>query len=212
MELIQRLVQTEWELFQATQNEGGRAPCQEDYETFRIMRTGQALGWSEDMAASWLQDLEEARGVGRNLVMEKYARMMAFTAPEAYADMEPLLPPVGAEAAALARKLTDQTVAWAEAAGERYPYVLASGRPIRTGADTETVTSLETYCYGELLTCSRRTLSLFAAYYGEKVRRGENLYLEIQTHTARLLGYPSLAEAERTLYARTRACCHHDPQ
>lgn len=210
MELIQRLVQTEWELFQATQNEGGRAPCQDDYETFRVMRTGQAMGWSSAMAASWLQDLEDARSQGRNPVMEKYARMMAFTAPEEYRAMEHLLPPIGAEAMAQARRLTAQTVAWAEEAEKQYPYVLASGRPIRAGSDTPTATSLETYCYGELLTCSGRTLSLFEAYYGEKVSKGENLYIEIQTCTARLLGYASLAEAERTLYANTRSCCHGD--
>ena len=32
-ELIQRLVALEWEFFQATRNEGGRAPCQDDRET-----------------------------------------------------------------------------------------------------------------------------------------------------------------------------------
>ena len=211
MELIQRLVQTEWELFQATRNEGGRAPCQDDYETFRVMRTGQAMGWSEDMTVSWLQDLEDAKAQGRNPVMEKYARMMAFTAPEEYRAMEPLLPPLEADVMALARRLTDQTVVWAEEAEQQYPYVLASGRPIRASAETPAVTSRETYCYGELLTCSRRTLSLFEAYYGEKDRKGENLYIEIQTYTAKLLGYASLAEAERTLYANTRSCCHQDP-
>ena len=50
-ELIQRLVALEWEFFQATRNEGGRAPCQDDRETFWVVRTGQAMGWSEEMAA-----------------------------------------------------------------------------------------------------------------------------------------------------------------
>ena len=43
-ELIQRLVALEWEFFQATRNEGGRAPCQDDRETFWVVRTGQAMG------------------------------------------------------------------------------------------------------------------------------------------------------------------------
>ena len=96
-ELIQRLVALEWEFFQATRNEGGRAPCQDDRETFWVMRTGQAMGWSEEMAAAWLSDLEAARTAGRNPVMEKYARMMAFTAPEAYAKLAHFLPPVEPE-------------------------------------------------------------------------------------------------------------------
>ena len=101
-ELIQRLVALEWEFFQATRNEGGRAPCQDDRETFWVMRTGQAMGWSEEMAAAWLSDLEAARTAGRNPVMEKYARMMAFTAPEAYAKLAHFLPPVEPEMEKLA--------------------------------------------------------------------------------------------------------------
>ena len=164
-ELIQRLVALEWEFFQSTRNEGGRAPCQDDHETFWVMRTGQAMGWSEEMAAAWLSDLEAARTAGRNPVMEKYARMMAFTAPEAYVKLAHLLPPVEPEMEKLARALAGQTVAWAEAAAQRYPYLCASGRPIRSSADSAAVTSLETYCYGELLTCRPETLRLFQRFY-----------------------------------------------
>ena len=35
---IQKLIETEWELFQHVHNEGGRAACQDDWNTFRIMR------------------------------------------------------------------------------------------------------------------------------------------------------------------------------
>ena len=86
-----------------------------------------------------------------------------------------------------------------------------SCRPIRSAEDGPYVTSLETYCYGELLTASRETLACFQRYYAAKAERGENLYIEIQTHTARLLGYGGLEEAERVLCANTRSCCHHDP-
>lgn len=208
---IRHLVDLEWDFFQATRNEGGRADCQDDRETFYVMRTGQAMGWSEEMVAAWTADLERAKAEGRNPVMEKYARMMASTAPEAYAAMEHLLPELDPEVERLARRLTDQTVAWAEAARERFPYVCGSGRPIRSAEDGPYVTSLETYCYGELLTASRETLACFQRYYAAKAERGENLYIEIQTHTARLLGYGGLEEAERVLCANTRSCCHHDP-
>ena len=208
---IRHLVDLEWAFFQNTRNEGGRAPCQDDRETFYVMRTGQAMGWSEKMVAAWTADLERAGAEGRNPGMEKYARMMAFTAPESYSAMEHLLPALEPETEKLARELTDQTVAWAEAARVRFPYVCASGRPIRSDEDSPYVTSLETYCYGELLTASRETLELFQRYYAAKAERGENLYIEIQTHTARLLGYGSLEEAERVLCANTRSCCHHDP-
>lgn len=208
---LDALVALEWELFQATQNEGGRAACQDDYETFWVMRTGQAMGWSEEMVSSWLQDLERAQAAQRNPIAEKYARMMAFTAPQAYENLAHLLPPLTPEVEALARSLTVQTVAWAEQAEGLYPYLCAGGRPIHATADSATVTSLETYCYGELLTGSAETLRLFQAYYEEKAGRGENLYIEIQGHTAKLLGYGSLNEAERVMFANTRSCCHNDP-
>ncbi len=208
---IFRMVDLEWDFFQSTRNEGGRAPCQDNKETFYTMRTGQAMGWSEDMVAAWTVDLERARAEGRNPVTEKYARMMASTAPEAYADIEHLLPEVDPEAEKLARALAAQTVVWAEEAQERFPYVCASGRPIRSSEDGPYVTSLETYAYGEFLTASRETLECFWRYYQAKAERGENLYIEIQTHTARLLGYGGLEEAERVLCANTRSCCHYDP-
>ncbi|MCI9548778.1 MAG: DUF4125 family protein [Oscillospiraceae bacterium] len=196
---IEALVQLEWTLFQQTQNEGGRASCQDDWETFHTMRTSQAMGWSEEMVRAWTRDLEEAWRQGRNLVTEKYARMMAHTAPETYRALEPALPPVPEEAAALARALTDQLVAWAEEAQKKFPLLCGSGRPIHAREDGPYTTSLETYHLGELLTFSLPTLRLFEGWYREKAERGENLYLEIQTHTARLLGYPSLEAAEQSL-------------
>lgn len=200
-EEIERLAALEWSLFQETQNEGGRASCQDDWETFHIMRTGQAMGWSEEMVRAWTRDLEEARAQGRNLVTEKYARMMEHTAPEAYRALESALPPVSGEARVLARRLTDRLVAWVEEAQEEYPFLCGSGRPIHASQDGPYDTSVETYHMGELLTLSLPTLRLFDRYYRDKAERGENLYLEIQAHTAKLLGYPSLEEAERALRA-----------
>lgn len=196
---IERLAALEWSLFQETRNEGGRASCQDDWETFHTMRTSQAMGWSEEMVRAWTGDLEEAKRHGRNLVTEKYARMMAYTAPEAYRELEPALPPVPEEAQNLARQLTGQLVAWAEEAQKRFPCLCGSGRPIHAAEDGPYSTSLETYHLGELLTLSLPTLRLFGRYYREKAERGENLYLEIQAHTARNLGYASLEEAEQAL-------------
>lgn len=198
-EAIERLAALEWSLFQETQNEGGRASCQDDWETFHIMRAGQAMGWSEEMVAAWTRDMEEAKAQNRNLVTEKYARMMARTAPASYRDLEPLLPPVSDEAMEVVQRLTGQLVAWVEEAQKQFPCLCGSGRSIHSSEDTPYDTSLETYHWGELQTLSLPTLRLFDAYYQEKARKGENLYLEIQAHTARLLGYNSLEQAEESL-------------
>ncbi|MCD8096798.1 MAG: DUF4125 family protein [Lachnospiraceae bacterium] len=195
-EMIKRLIDLEWILFQNTNNEGGRADCQDDHETFYLMRTAQAKSWSEEMVRSWLQDVVAAVGEGRNPVAEKYARMMAYTAPDAYEDLRELLPDVEPEAEAAAQELTRQIVIWAEEAAAKYPHLVSRSRPIHASEDTPAYTSLETYHLGELLTYSAETLELFWDYYEQKQARGENLYLDVLEQTVRLLGYDSLDDAE----------------
>ena len=41
MQTINEIVKREWDFFQEARNEGGRAACQNDWETFRIMRESQ---------------------------------------------------------------------------------------------------------------------------------------------------------------------------
>ena len=47
--LAEEITKLEWQQFQLTQNEGGRANCQEDWQTFRIMRMSQFLTWPLDL-------------------------------------------------------------------------------------------------------------------------------------------------------------------
>ena len=83
-EKIEEIIKTEWEMFQEVDNIGGRASCQDDPETFYIMRRSQYENWSPDMISCYFQFISECRDNGRNLVSEKYARMMAYTDPHYY--------------------------------------------------------------------------------------------------------------------------------
>ena len=83
-EKIEKLIQMEWEDFQKVNNEGGRASCQDDPETFFIMRRSHFAPWTEELIDCVLADMNRAHEQGRNLVMEKYAWMMASTAPEQF--------------------------------------------------------------------------------------------------------------------------------
>ncbi len=71
MTTLDRIVALEWNMFQRVQNEGGRASCQDDYPTFRLMRESQFSVWPEPVLASYLKDLETAVAAGRKLVTEK---------------------------------------------------------------------------------------------------------------------------------------------
>lgn len=80
-ELIDAIVQIEWPMFAGVNNEGGKAACQMDLATFRIMRISQYSAWGEELLESCLADLRAAQNQGRNLMTEKYARMMKTTFP-----------------------------------------------------------------------------------------------------------------------------------
>lgn len=87
----------EWEAFDKVENEGGRADCQDDWNTFSIMRTSQYYTWTSDMLKSYIHDFHVANERGWNLVTEKYGRMMESTAPDRYAQIRDSLPEIPEE-------------------------------------------------------------------------------------------------------------------
>ena len=87
-QLIEKIVELEWQQFQKVQNEGGRASCQDNRPTFNIMRTSQFLVWEMEILESYYQDLQDADAKGWNLLTEKYARMMESTAPVQYEQLK----------------------------------------------------------------------------------------------------------------------------
>lgn len=167
--LIEEIIALEWPMFSGVHNVGGKASCQMDPETFRIMRSSQYKAWSQPLLESWRLDLEDAKANGRNLASEKYARMMERTFPEEYANLVDRLPPVGEEE----KRKIDEIVAihldWKETLDRQYPHLSEQGRPLRASEDILYGTpSLETYMRSELKTYSPRTIDL---YHAETLRR-----------------------------------------
>ena len=193
---MKRILDIEWDMFQSTQNEGGTASCQQDKEQFTVMRSSQFLGWNEPTMESYLLDLEAAVAEGRNLMAEKYAYMMESTAPEQYARIKDKLPRVTPEKEKLAEELAEMNVKWAEEFRAKYPKIYAQGRPIHKSADSEWVTSVETYNRGEALTYSEKTMKLLLKLYKNAEAEGRNLYTEILFETVKQLGFISLEQAE----------------
>ncbi|HHU04950.1 MAG TPA: DUF4125 family protein [Clostridiales bacterium] len=196
---LKAILDIEWEMFSTTQNEGGKASCQEDREQFALMRTAQFTVWDENSLESYLEDLKSAEASGRNLIAEKYAYMMESTAPEEYERIRYLLPPVTAEKEALVASLVRQTVEWAEEFQRKYPKLASLGRPIHRSCDSPWLTSAETYHRGELLTYGERTLRLLDKLYRENAAQGSNLYEAVIEETVLLTGYKSLEEAENSI-------------
>lgn len=198
-ELTDAIVKAEWDMFQATRNEGGRADCQDNWNTFRLMRSSQFMAWEEEMLASYLADLRDGEREGRNLITEKYGRMMESTAPERYAAIKENFPVISPERKAISEQVIAIQVGWLEEFCSQYPKLSKQIRYIHTSEDTPYDTSAETYLRGELDTYSENTFLLYCRYVVRLSREGKNLNRRIMENTVLQYGYSSLEDAERRL-------------
>ena len=194
-ELIDEIIKLEWGMFTTAQNNGGRASCQDDWETFEIMRRSQHAVWAMDTLESYRADLEAARTLGWNLVAFKYAYMMRVTFPEEYEAIKDRLPPVSPEKKDLVEAICAVHAVWSAEKAEKYPLVSGQGRPL-TSAQGGRWAAIDNYLYSELLTYSEQTLALCLRDTEAAKARGENLSIKIVENTAHLYGYPSLDDLE----------------
>lgn len=197
MDLVERVVRHEWDQFQNTENEGGRASCQGNWPVFHQMRASQFLTWPGDLLASYADDLDAADRVGRNLVTEKYARMMESTAPVEFRErIEPYIPKLGDDRVARQERIIAVQVGWARDFRGRYPKLGAAMRVLTTAEDTAEDTSFETYLRGELGTYSDATIALYERMVADLQAQGRNLTEETILNTVRIGGFAGLDEAE----------------
>lgn len=197
--MITTLIALEWEAFDQVKNEGGRADCQDDWNTFSLMRKSQYLAWNEELLASYIQDFQEANARGWNLITEKYGRMMKSTAPQRYAEIEQDLPAISEDKAKIMEEIVKLQVGWMEEFASRYPKAAGNARSIHTSEDNVYNTSYETYLRGELGTYSDRTLELYGRFVVVLYQAGQNLAEIIMRNTAALYGYTSLEDLEGKL-------------
>lgn len=189
------IAKAEFEAFDKVQNEGGRANCQNNWPTFKVMRMSQYMTWTEDMLLQYLYEFKTNYANGRNMIEEKYARMMASTAPLEYARFADRLPPVSEEKKAIIEQIVTLQVKWMEEFAAEYPKLAGNARIIHTTDDLPYDTSYETYLRGELLTYSDRMLELYGRYIVEHARTGKNVAREIMENTIHFYGYKDLNEA-----------------
>lgn len=197
--MIEDIIQREWEFFQQVQNIDGRASCQDDFETFYLQRKSQFEVFPPDLQQSYLNDLIEAKNVGRNPVMEKYAYMMESTDPSYYQTIKDSLPKIDDMQLQMIDTMCRIEVEMREEFNEQYPYLSQNARYTHTSEDEIDDASFETYLRGELKTYSMETLSLYGIMLIYKYKHQQNLITEIMTRTVKAYGYESLEDAERKL-------------
>lgn len=193
-QLVEEIVRTEFKAFDMVKNEGGRASCQDDFSTFRIMRISQYDSWSDEMLTRYLYDFRKMISEGRNPIEEKYARMMESTDNSRYREIEKNLPIMTDDQRALIDAICAIQVAMMEDFSVENPEIAARGRSIHTLEDSTYNTSYETYLRGELSTYSANMLIMYGKYVVGAQKSGENLAKTIMTKTVNMYGYDSFEE------------------
>ena len=198
-DLIDKIVGLEWKAFDKVENTGGRASCQDDWQTFQVMRKSQYMLWSKEMLQSFIRDFEEANGRGWNLITEKYGRMEETTAPEEYALIKDKLPGIPDDKKQIIEAIVEIQVGMMEEFAREYPKAASEARAIHTSDDTPYSTSYETYLRGEISTYSDETLSLYGRFVVDYAARGGNIAHDTIQNSALLYGYDSLDHMESKL-------------
>ena len=170
--LIGEIVEKELGMFQAVNNQNGPSPCQERPEAFRLMRWMLFSAMQVDFLESYLADLETAEKSGRNLMVEKYARM------------DNLIPPVSEDMDKVAA-ITDVEARWVRELSSKYPATFP-----------ENAGMFRRYHSAELEMFSMKTLSLYEVRLSEALDKGENLARIRYENMAEKIGLPSLDERE----------------
>lgn len=198
-EKVDMIVELEWKEFDKVQNEGGRADCQDDWDTFMVMRKSQYLTWTEEMLDEYLWYFNECMKEGRNLITEKYGRMMESTVPWEYENIKDKLPALSKERKAVMEVVIRIQVGWMEEFAGEFPRMAGNARSIHTSEDRVFNTSYETYLRGELGTYSEELMGMYGRFVADLAKAGKNLARMTMENTAKLYGYASLEAAEKSL-------------
>lgn len=198
-ELAEQIAEMEFDAFDKVRNAGGRASCQNDWGTFSIMRKSQYLTWDKKMLLQYIWDFEREYQRGRNLIEEKYGRMMESTAPEEYAAIAERFPALSPEKKQIIEAIVQIQVGFMEEFSAEYPRLSGNARNIHTYQDRIDDTSYETYLRGEISTYSDKMLELYGRFVARISREGRNLTALTMENSVHLYGYKSLADAEEKI-------------
>ncbi len=194
--MIEQIISLEWDMFQNVKNNGGRANCQDDFQTFYIMRKSQYLCFKDNVLESYLIDLQNALAQGRNLIFEKYAYMMEYTHKDEFDKISQYLPKASKRTQQIIEEIIQIELTMREELSHHCPKLIQLSRMTYTLDDSFDHTSFETYLRGELLTYSNHTLSLYASMIIEYCKNNINIIKNIMENTVKAYGYQDLEDAE----------------
>lgn len=199
--LVENIVHLEWDDFDKVINEGGRADCQDNWNTFSLMRRSQYNTWEYEMLVQYAVDFNLAKNAGWNLIMEKYGRMEESTAPDKWDEIKDSFPIIDDEKKQIIEGIVSIQVGWMEEFAGKYPNMAQNARSIHTYEDNAFNTSYETYLRGEISTYSDTMLYMYGRFIATLASENGNLAYMIMNETALQYGYNSVEDAENALRA-----------
>jgi hypothetical protein len=187
-DVIPSILAMEWAMFTTVSAYGGRAPCQDNYGQFILMRLSQFLSWDKRSLCCYFRDLYEARKTGRNMMTEKYGYMMKSTHSQEYEQIKLHLPAISERKKALISKIVSVELQWMDSIVRAYPNIRLQGRVLKQTQEGADETSFETYRKGELCTYSIDTLQSLWQHVTAAQKEGKNLNEDVLIHMTRLCG------------------------
>jgi len=169
-ELMEKIIEMELDMFLRVRA-SEPAACQEHPEAFRTMRWMAHSVLPLEVLLSYLNDLQEARRLDRNLMTEKYARM------------ENKIPKI--KESPLIDEIVQVESRWLGSLTEKYPLTFKG----------ETA-GFQNYLACELETYSDRTLEVYHQVILEAKTANRNLVEERYNNLFEKLGYGSIAGRE----------------
>ena len=171
-ELLHDIVSIELRMFLTVQT-SGPTTCQEQPETFKLMRRAGFHVLSTETLESYLQDLEEALDEDRNLITLKYARI------------DELIPCLNDNP--IIGKIVEIEECWFKELEKKYPSTFRNRADFAAGI----------YLRSELETYSDRTLELYYKDVCKALAKDRNLTAERYTYLFKQIGYNSIDAMEK---------------
>lgn len=162
-DLIDKVINIEWEYFTNLNNTGGRASCQDNHEEFVITRKSQWENLSKEIVESYYNDLMEYKKIHRNPMFEKYAYMMQYTHFDEYEKIKAFLPPINTENEKIIDEIEKIVMNWEREFVKKYKSLANIVRGVDIN-DENSIASTNTYLRGEHSTYSIKTNTLYLEY------------------------------------------------
>ena len=177
MNIINRIVEYEWEMFQKLTTAQKKLECRNNKYMFLLMRLSQWSVYPLNVQTSYLNDIHEALSENRNLLFEKYAYIMILSGHFIECEIRNILPIVKKEKEELVNKIIKHHRFWYNSVMEKLPITASTGRPIVYDRMGEI--DIYTYLKGELFTYSMNTLKNILETENMMMTQNKNLVIEV---------------------------------